>query len=109
MEKSEVQSLIIDILEDRFESYVQTQIKLHQEYHEKLLLAVETQIKTTVNGKIDGIKKDIQALSEKIEPVDRTRKWFVQFKDGATWVAGFITPLAILGGAVLWFVNEIKK
>lgn len=106
MEKGEILDLVMDTLETRFESYAQTQIKMHTEYHEKLLSAVETQIKTTVNGKIDKIQK---TLDERLRPFEDTRNWFVSFKSGATWLAGFITPLAIIGGVLMWVIKEIKQ
>lgn len=114
MQRTEITDLVLDTLERRFESYAQSQIKLHTEYHEKLLSAVDQKLDSTidksigkyVNGKIDKIQK---TLDERLKPFESTRNWFVQFKDGATWVAGFITPLVIVGGAILWFINEVKR
>lgn len=109
MEKPEIIDIIDDRLELRFESYAQSQILLHNEYHEKMRQTVENQIQVTVNGKIDKIQKSIDNLTEQITPVTDTRKWFSDLKSGAGWVAGFLTPLAIIGGMLMYVFKQIKQ
>lgn len=95
MEREEIKNLVSDTLEKRFESYAQTQIKLHKEYHEEMLSAVEVQIKSTVNGKIDKIQKTLDDM-----------QWLADFTNGAGllrkplgWLVMFILgAVALLGG-----------
>lgn len=110
----EIISQIDDRLEKRFESYAQVQNALHKDLHDRLLIAVETQIKTTVNGKIDAIKKQLdsqdivlKSLDERIKPFEEGVSWFSKSKTAITWLAGFITPLAIVGGAIMWLKKNL--
>ncbi len=64
---------------------------------------VKKTIQTTVNGKIDDIKKHLERqdlilkeLSDKIQPYEDAKTWFNQFKSGVVWVAGVVTPLSII-------------
>lgn len=116
MNKPETIDLIDDRMSKRFESLAKTMIELHEDHNKQMLEMVSKQIKETVNGKIDRLndktdKQDeiLKRLDERLQPFEYTRSWFMAFKDGVSWVAGFITPVVIVGGAVLWFVNEIKK
>lgn len=108
MDTDSIKTIVIDTLEARFEAYAQSQIQLHNEYHKKLLAAVESQIKTTVNGKIDKIQTTLDKLDSRIQPFEYTRGWFISFKDGIVWIAGFITPIAIIGGVLVWIYKIFK-
>lgn len=109
MDLSDVKDLVNDSLEKRFEGYAQTQIKLHEDYHEKLLLAVESQIKTTVNGKIDNLTKVGNELDKKMIIMQTTiddMAWLAEFTKGAGllrkplgWLVMFVLgAVALLGG-----------
>lgn len=114
MNERNIINIVDDRLEKRFESYAQAQIKLHKDYHEKLLNSVdekldfniEKSIGKYVNGKIDKLQKTVD---ERLQPYDDTRKWFTSFKQGSAWLAGFVTPWAIIGSAIIWFVHQIQK
>lgn len=119
MNKPDIIDIVDDRLEKRFESYAQSQIKLHQEYHDKILVAIDEKIGQSiskyVNGKIDKLnektdKQDIilERLDKSIQPFEYTRSWFVSFKDGVSWVAGFITPFGVIAGAI-WFIFKQLK
>ena len=97
-----------DWLEKRFEGFVKSQNAMHKELHDKLLHAVETQIKTTVNGKIDRLTEQVTLLNEQIKPVNTTKKWFSDTKQGATWLAGFLTPWVIIGSAIIYITKLFK-
>lgn len=84
-------------------------------------------IKVTVNGKIDKLQQEFTAnreaqekihdelskkmdlLSKQIAPFVETKHWFANFKTGATWIAGFITPLALIGGVLMYLIDQIKN
>jgi len=94
-----------DWLEKRFESFVRTQNDMHKDLHDKLLLAVETQIKATVNGKIDRLTEKVDTLTEQIKPVTETKKWFSNTGEFAKNVAGFLTPWVIIGAFFKWLLK----
>ncbi len=89
--------------------------RMFAELKEELLFAVEQQIKVTVNGKIDGIKKDVADikshledqdkvlgnLGAKIEPFDEAKTFFANFKAGVMWFAGLLVPLGIIWGVIM--------
>ncbi len=110
----EIQEKIEEFVEKRMESWVQVQQKLHEDYHQKMISAVEVQIKTTVNGKIDKIDKKIDAqdvilksLDERIKPFEDGVSWFSKSKTAITWLAGFITPIVIVSGAIIWLKKNL--
>lgn len=114
MRKEDVIDIVDDRISQRFESYAQAQIKIHEEYHSKIIQAVETQIKLTVNGKIDKIDKKMDAqdiilksLDGRIKPFEATKTFFTNFKNGLVWLAGFITPIAIISGAIMWLKKSL--
>ena len=116
MNPKDTTSLIDDRISNRFESWVQTQQKLHDEYHLKIVQAVEQQIKVTVNGKIDRIDKKMDAqdvilksLDERIRPFEAGVGWVARTKEGLIWLAGFVTPMIIVGGAVLYLLEQVRK
>jgi hypothetical protein len=115
MNPEELINVIDDRLEKRFESYAQVQQQLHESFHNKMLSAVETQIKTTVNGKIDRIDKKMDAqdiilksLDERIKPFEDGVSWFTRAKNGAGWVAGFVGSIVVIGGGIMWLYNQFK-
>lgn len=105
MQKVDIIDVIDDRLEARFESYAQSQIKIHQEYHDKLLAAVESQIKTTVNGKIDKIqisinevKEDVKILREESTPAIKTTSFAKTFAKVVLYLCGAVISI---GGATM--------
>lgn len=114
MNKDEVIDVVDDRISERFESLAQTLNKLHEDYHNKTVKAVEEQVKTTVNGKIDKIQKTLEnqdiilkSLDERIKPFEEGVSWFSKSKTAVTWLAGFITPLVIISGAVMWLKKNL--
>ena len=94
-----------DWMEKRFESFAQSQNALHRDLHAKLLLAVETQIKTTVNGKIDSIDKRMDVQDEMLKKLVADTAPLVEGKNTASSLFKFglwASPLAIIYGALKW-------
>ena len=98
--------------------------------HDDIIKAVEETIKTTVNGKIDGLRKDVETHSQtlrdyidssldwrctiersldELKPVNSGIKWFQNTKSGAMWVSGFLAPWAIIIAVIAWIVNYIRN
>lgn len=94
-----------DWMEKRFESFAQTQNSMYIDLHDKLLKAVEAQIKTTVNGKIDRLTEQVTALNEQIKPVNTTKQWFSSTGDFAKGAAGFLAPWVIIGAFLKWILH----
>lgn len=90
----------------------------------QIIKAIEEAIKITVNGKIDGIKKDLDVHSckldnyistsvewrcnvdkvlQELQPVNESIAWIKNTKTGAGFIAGFIAPWSIILG-VLWAI-----
>lgn len=116
MNQKEVVDIIDDRISQRFESFAQTMNALHKDSHDKILIAVEAQIKTTVNGKIDAIKKQLdsqdvvlKSLDERIKPFEDGVSWFTRAKNGAGWVAGFSASIALIWGSMVWIINQLNK
>lgn len=99
---------IDDRLERRFESYAQVQQKLHEQYHNQMIDAVESQIKITVNGKIDASRKEnnerfdaqdkiLKRLDSDTSPLIKAKSSVVDFFKALLWLCGFIS---VVGGAI---------
>lgn len=91
---------------------------------------ITEQINMTVNGKIDRLREEnrvfhtrqeeenrdkflkldeiLQKLNERTEPLENTRTWFRLTKDWAIYWSGIVTPLIIIGGAIMWILGKIK-
>lgn len=115
MEYSKLVDTIDDRLEKRFESYAQSQIKLHTEYHQKLLSAVDEKLDSTidksigkyVNGKIDKIQKQMDSqdvVLVEVKSLVEKQKFIIQL-----W--GFLKVLGgvavSIGGAILMYKQLI--
>ena len=113
---------IDDRLEKRFESYAQVQQQLHQDFHDKLLLAVENKIDTKVNGKIDALKKDvgeiktqmnaqdvqlveIQANNVEVKGILEERKFVAQLWTFIKFLGGVVVSI---GSAIILY-NNLKQ
>lgn len=108
MKDEEVIDIVDDRLEKRFESYAQAQIKIHEEYHTKLLQAVKEEIKVTVNGKIDKIQKQMDTQDTTLNEL----KQLLEDKKFISQLWGFLkvvggTAMAI-GSAIIMY-NQIKQ
>lgn len=116
MNQKEVVDIIDDRISQRFESFAQTMNALHKDSHDKIIIAVENKMDAKFNGKVDGIKKDmdeirmyLKSLDERVKPFEDGVSWFTKTKNGVGWLAGFITPIAIVGGAIIFLIDLIKK
>lgn len=114
MKRDEITSIVDDRMSQRFESLAQTLNALHQDYHVKMLDAVEKQIKIVVNGKIDKIQTSLEkqdtilaSLDSRIKPFEDTKHWFQDAKKGAGWIAGFLTSITLIIGALMYIVKKI--
>lgn len=88
---------------------------LVQDLKKELLKEVREEIKITVNGKIDGIKKHLEEQDRKdeirfksietkldeLKPVGRGIRFLKGTRDFAIW----ITPLGVLYGIYQWLKN----
>lgn len=95
---------VIDIVDDRmslrFESLAQSLNKLHEDYHTKILVGVDRQIKETVNGKIDAIKSQLDAQDEILKEISEKRKFVVWLWQFLKIVGGVVVSL---GGAIIMY------
>lgn len=76
-----------------------------------IIEAVQDAVKKTVNGKIDALHIKIDEMSSKVDvlttkmdeltPIRTGLSTIKNIKQGATFVAGFVTPFAVVGG-ILW-------
>jgi hypothetical protein len=105
MNKPEIIDVIDDRLSRRFEAYAQAQIKVHKDYHDKMVEAVESQIKVTVNGKIDKIqvsinevKEDVKILREESTPAIKTTSFAKSFAKVVLYLCGAVVSI---GGAIM--------
>ncbi len=102
-----------DFMNKRFESFVQSQNALFLDLKESLLLAVESQIKITVNGKIDKISDHLKKQDEVLnrldtdtKPLIKGKNWFWDFFKAVLYIGGLITTV---GGAWLVIKNILYK
>lgn len=116
MNHDKIVDLIDDRISQRFESWVQTQQKLHQDFHEKMITAVEQKMDAKFNGKVDNIKKQLdsqdivlKSLDERIKPFEDGISWFTRAKNGAGWIAGFSASIALIWGSMVWIINQLNK
>jgi hypothetical protein len=97
--------------------------------HDHILKTIEETIKVTVNGKIDGLRKDVETHSQtlkqyidssldwrctieksldELKPVNSGIRWFQDAKTGASWLSGFLAPWAIIIGCLWAIVSFIR-
>lgn len=111
MQEEDIKSLVVDVLEARFESYAQSQIKLHSEYHEKLLNAVDEKLDSTidksigkyVNGKIDKIQRQMDSqdvVLVEVKSLLEKQKFIIQLWGFLKVVGGVAVSI---GGAILMY------
>ena len=107
--------LIDDRISQRFESWVQTQQKLHQDFHDKMITAVEQKMDAKFNGKVDNIKKQLdnqdtilKSLDNRIKPFEDGVSWFTRARNGTGWVAGFLGAIALIWASLIWIIDHLK-
>lgn len=105
MNQEENISLIDDRISQRFESFVQTQNKLHEEFHKKMVDSVTDQIVKTVNGKIDGIKKQLDSQDITLNEIREQKKFITQLWGFLKFLGGVLVSL---GGAIILYKNMFK-
>lgn len=122
----ELISQIDERIEKSRESMIQTFNKLFLDHKEE----VKQTIKETVNGKIDKMSQEnrgfhkqqeeenqkkfemltmiLEKLDSRIKPFEEGVSWFTRAKNGAGWVAGFLTAITLIWASLGWLINHIK-
>lgn len=113
--KKEVEELVNDFSEKRFQSIIGMFNELFLDHKEEMKRVVIENMDKKFNGNMEKLNirmdeqdKILKSLDQRIQPFEKTKNWFQMAKTGAIWIAGFITPITIIIAAIMYIKQWIK-
>lgn len=115
MKREEIKEIVEDFTERRIEASIATFNKLFLSSKEEIKQVVLENMDKKFNGNMERLnlrmdKQDdiLKRLDERLRPFEDTRNWFQEAKGGLGWVAGFLTSITLIIGAVIYLFKWLK-
>lgn len=115
MKKEEIKVIVEDFAERRIEASIAVFNKLFLSSKEEIKKVVLENMDKKFNGNMERLnvrmdKQDeiLKRLDERLKPFENTRNWFQEAKGGLGWVAGFLTSITLIIGAVIYLIKWLK-
>ncbi len=110
-----IEEVAKDFIEKRMESVIGVFNNLFLDHREEMKTLVIDNMDKKFNGNMEKLnvrmdKQDIilKRLDERIKPFEETRTWFQDAKKGTGWVAGFLTSITLIVGAIIYLLKWTK-
>lgn len=115
MKREEIKAIVEDFTEKRLESAIAVFNKLFLSSKEEIKQVVLDNMDKKFNGNMERLNKRmddqdeiLKRLDERIKPFEMTRNWFQEARGGLGWVAGFLTSITLIVGAIIYLLKWLK-